>query len=356
MLAFGAIGTLSYLVAYPWREVGYRPLRWFISSWFWLMIVPTLLLVLAVHQRISEYGVTPDRYCLVLFAIWMAGLVVYLGATRGRMDLRVIPVSLGIGLILSSVGPWSAAAVSVRSQLVQLQKALSEKSLLSDGRLRLDPPSMATFTRAVSSNKSITSIVKELYDLDALDRLAPMFSGISDSPFLKPQDAEARLTALGVTRWGTPEATEAPSPPPSPPLTISVESGAYNRLIGPFWFTADGLAGCRADCSWSSTLTLAGLPLKVSGMTLTAGVSGGTATFNISRMVNSKLSSSGRPAQTLTLEALEGRDHGLLMVVEPACAPYTDETHFESWLLLKSPPVAFKAESPTKDASITPAH
>jgi hypothetical protein len=43
VLAFGAIGTASYMVAYPWRDVGYRPVRWFMRSWFWLMNVPTVL-------------------------------------------------------------------------------------------------------------------------------------------------------------------------------------------------------------------------------------------------------------------------------------------------------------------------
>jgi len=64
VLTFGIIGTATYMIAYPWREVGFRTVRWFMRSWFWLMVVPTLLLTLAVWQRIAEYGVTPERYCL----------------------------------------------------------------------------------------------------------------------------------------------------------------------------------------------------------------------------------------------------------------------------------------------------
>jgi Domain of unknown function (DUF4153) len=97
------------------------------------MIVPTVLLVLAVWQRISEYGVTPERYCLVLFALWLMAMVAYLGSARGRMDLRVIPASLAVGLVLSSFGPWGAAAISMHSQLAELQNVLNGENLLSNG-------------------------------------------------------------------------------------------------------------------------------------------------------------------------------------------------------------------------------
>jgi Domain of unknown function (DUF4153) len=145
---------------------------------------------IAVSERISEYGVTPERYCLVLFALWMAAMVAYLGSARGRMDLRVIPASLAIGLVLSSFGLWGAAAISVRSQLAQLLNVLNRVNLLSNGQLKLDPPRTATFKQTVSSNKRVASILKSLYDLDALDRLAPIFSSVTDSPYA--QHGEAR--------------------------------------------------------------------------------------------------------------------------------------------------------------------
>lgn len=339
VLVFGAIGTASYMVAYPWRVAGYRPVRWFMRSWFWLMIVPTVLLVLAVWQRISEYGVTPERYCLMLFALWLAALVAYLGSAHGRMDLRVIPASLAIGLVLSSFGPWGAAAISVSSQLAQLQNVLNGENLLSSGQLRLDPPRAATFKHLVSSNKRVASILKSLYDLDALERLAPMFSNVTDSPFTKHQDAVARLAALGLTQWGDP--TESPESPPSPPppvaIGISVDTGAYNRLIGPFWITRTGLFGCDSDC-WSPDLEIGGTRLSLSGTLVTAGRNGDAVSFDLAPMFDPK--SRGRepkvqPAQTLTLDAREGRNRALLMIVRPPWSIADPSAKFESWILMK---------------------
>lgn len=59
---FALGGTGAWLIAWPWREEGTRLLRWFIRGWFWLTIVPAILLAIAIWRRISDYGVTPDRY------------------------------------------------------------------------------------------------------------------------------------------------------------------------------------------------------------------------------------------------------------------------------------------------------
>ena len=337
VLTFGAIGTATYMVAYPWRIAGFRPVRWFMRSWFWLMIVPAVLLVLAVWQRIGEYGVTPERYCLVLFALWLTAMAAYLGSARGRMDLRVIPASLAIGLVLSSFGPWGAAAISVRSQLGQLENVLKGDHLLSDGQLKLDPPRAATFKQIVSSNKRLPSILKSLYDLDALDRIAPMFSRVTDSPFTKHQDATARLAALGLTQWGYPIET-LPSLPPPVAIGISVDTGAYNRLIGPFWITHAGLIGCDSGCACSPHLKIGGTPLSLSGTFVTAGRNGDEVSFDLKPIFDPK--ALGQPAQMVTLEAREGHNRALLIVQAPSSID--NPVKFESWILEKSAPLAAK--------------
>ena len=137
VLAFGIIGTVTYMIAYPWREVGFRPVRWFMRSWFWLMVIPMLLLTLAVWQRIAEYGVTPERYFLCLFAIWLLAMAIYMGVAGGNMDLRAIPASVAVALLASSFGPWGAASVSIRKQLGEFHRLLESRGVLVDGRLKL---------------------------------------------------------------------------------------------------------------------------------------------------------------------------------------------------------------------------
>lgn len=201
VLTFGIIGTATYMVAYPWREAGYWPVRWFMRAWFWLMVIPTFMLTLAVWQRIAEYGVTPARYGLCMFAIWLGAIVVYFGVERGRLDLRAIPASLAVGLLLSSFGPWGAAAVSVRSQLDQLRGFLVKQNLIADDRLKLDPPRLDTFARLAASNDHLHSIMATLNSLDALDRVAPLFADLKDDPFRRHLGARQLSAALGLTEW-----------------------------------------------------------------------------------------------------------------------------------------------------------
>jgi hypothetical protein len=246
--------------------------------------------------------------------------------------------------VLSSFGPWGAAAISVRSQLAQLQDVLNGENLLSSGQLKLDPPRAATFKHIVSSNKRVASILKSLYDLDALQRLAPMFGSVTDSPFTRHQDATAQLAALGLTQWGYPmESPTSPSPPVA--IGISVDTGAYNRLIGPFWITRAGLIGCDSGCPGSPDLEIGGTPLSLSGTFVTAGRNGDAVSFDVAPIFDPK--SRGRetkmqPAQTVTLNAREGRNRALLMIVRHRRSIDDPPAQFESWILVRSAPLTAK--------------
>jgi len=333
VVAFGVIGTATYMISYPWRDAGFRAVRWFMRWWCWLMIVPTTLLVLAAWQRINQYGVTPERYCLVLFALWLAAMAGCMAWARGRIDLRVIPASLAVGLIISSFGPWGAIAVSVRSQLEQLRIVLNQQKLLDDGKLKLYPPRLATFKQLVAANKRVASIVTSLYDLDALERLAAMFSSVTDSPFANPQEAEARLGTLGLSTWGFP----LNSSPSRPPVTagITVDTRDYDRLIGPFWIrpVPAGLSGCVSGCSWSDHLAIGEIALSRSGNFVTASQNGDKASFDIASVFDPKPRDPAGPEWTVTREACDGNMPALLIVVRPS--PDYPSTQFEGWILLK---------------------
>jgi hypothetical protein len=49
-----------------------------------------------------------------------------------------------------------------------------------------------------------------------------------------------------------------------------------------------------------------------------------------------------QPAQTVTLDAREGRNRALLMIVRAACSIGNPSAKFESWILVKSAPLTAK--------------
>lgn len=234
VLIFGGIGTASYLVAYPWREAGSLAVRWFLRSWFGLMVVPVGLLVMAVWLRVAQYGVTMERYGLMLFAFWMIALALYLAMARARADIRVIPASLAVLLLLAGFGPWGAVAVSTRSQTVELERLLEAEGVLVDGHMRADAENV---TLPSETARRANSILSALDDLDALDRLGPWFAAIEPNPATAGRDGAARLyairTALGLDPAG-------PRPVPDSkavwyrsrkPVTRAL--GGYGMVSGP---------------------------------------------------------------------------------------------------------------------------
>jgi hypothetical protein len=322
VLAFGGVGTVTYMIAYPWRERGLFAVRWLIAGWFWLMIIPALLLVLAVWERIEQYGVTPERYCLCLFALWLAAMAGYLGAMTRRIDLRAIPASLGFALLLSSFGPWGAVAASMRSQLHQLYADLRERHLLADDQLNLTPPHLASFRKVSLSDPRLRSILKELDDLDALPRIAPLFAAIDDSPFKRASSDEALQKALAL-------GDQSPTPPPAA-VPLELDIGGYGRMMGPVWIGRNGISVAGPSAPELTKAKIGTTPPSLSGTIQTAIDHGTALSFDIAD-ARSRVAQMQCCGQPLAIPAREGPDRARL-VVTPVW-----RYEVEAWLLLTPP-------------------
>jgi hypothetical protein len=201
---FALGGTASWLVAWPWRETGTWLLRFFMRFWFWFTIVPAILLVIATWERISTYGVTPERYGIAIVALWLAIVTLYLAIRRNRADMRVLLGSFAILVLLGSVGPWGANSVSTSSQFARLESFLAtEKLLTPDGKI-VDPvPKLSD-----QGKREIYAILLALNQMGGLDKVKPYFGGRKDDPFVPPtSDREAVnkiSTMLKLTEWTPP--------------------------------------------------------------------------------------------------------------------------------------------------------
>jgi Domain of unknown function (DUF4153) len=175
---FALGGTGAWLIAWPWRDAGTRVLRWFMRGWFWFTIVPAVLLAIAIGRRITDYGVTPDRYGILLVAIWVAALTAYLAFRRNRADMRAILGGIAILLLVGSVGPFGANGLTISSQLARFARYLEAHGLVKDGKAVT--PSTKLPSEAVSEGYSFLGA---LQNVGALERLKPWFEGVEKSPF-----------------------------------------------------------------------------------------------------------------------------------------------------------------------------
>lgn len=205
IIAFGTIGIVTKLLAYPIRNEGTRFLRLFDHYYYYALIVPILLLALAIGVRINDYGVTEQRYGVVLLGTWFAAVVLLTFVKRDRFHIKHVPMLLTLLAILASFGPWSATNVSLHSQLSRFEALLSKHRLLENGqavRVSGDIP--------FEDRKTLSSIADYLGKMEyRRQHIEPLFKTLMDEADTK-EDHDSKMhgsqfiALLGieyVNRW-----------------------------------------------------------------------------------------------------------------------------------------------------------
>jgi len=136
ILIFAVSAILTYLLLYPLREEPNENLIWLFARGLHYLLIPLAgLLFVAVGRRIRDYGITEDRYFVVLIGAWILGISLYF-TLSGKKKITVVPVSLAILTFLSAVGPWSAFSVSKWSQLRRFKAILAKHNILVNDQLQ----------------------------------------------------------------------------------------------------------------------------------------------------------------------------------------------------------------------------
>ncbi len=176
VLGFSVAGILALLFVYPIRDKEEN--RWIRTIWRWYFpaLFPlTILLLLAIWRRVTEYGITPNRYFVALMGLWLTGLVVYFTLKRSH-NIALIPLTFLVLTLAASVGPWGALAVSERSQRGRLEEMLIRHNILQNGSI------VRTGSRVSSDEAAeISSVVQYLCTMHGPGVLRPWFGDRLDS-------------------------------------------------------------------------------------------------------------------------------------------------------------------------------
>ncbi|MBN8701935.1 MAG: DUF4153 domain-containing protein [Bacteroidetes bacterium] len=202
--AFSVFGILSLLLIWPLRnDEGNKWISTF-SRWFYRALFPLLVLLgVAIGKRVLQYGITENRYFVLVVALWLTGIAAYFLLSKAK-NIKVIPVTLFFIAFLSSFGPWGAFSISEKSQVNRLKKLLTEEKILVDGKIKK--------AANINSNKNqISSIVHYLAKHHRFDAIKPWFNENLDSIFAPitnytyytrrynyRHDAEKILALMGV--------------------------------------------------------------------------------------------------------------------------------------------------------------
>lgn len=125
ILAFAAFGILAQLLLEPLvRDDGLRWVRLW-TRWFHALLLPLcVLLGVAIGRRVLDYGITEQRYAVIVIAIWLPIQATWF--LLGRRDLRFVPASFIALCLICGWGPWGVFETSRRSQVSRLESRLAK--------------------------------------------------------------------------------------------------------------------------------------------------------------------------------------------------------------------------------------
>ncbi len=196
VLGFSVSGILALLLVHPVQEQAEN--RWIktFARWYYVALIPlVMMLLLAIARRISDYGVTENRYFVLVLGLCLTWVVLYFILSK-KKNIKVIPVTLCLVAFFSAFGPWGAFAVSEGSQVKRLENLLVKNGILADGIVQ-----KASQPVAFGDTKEISSIVSYLYRVHGLGTIQPWFKHD-----LRTLQEEKRDTNAVVQMFGRPAA------------------------------------------------------------------------------------------------------------------------------------------------------
>jgi len=163
---------------------------------FWIGVLPSVVMLwLALYQRVHQYGITERRYFLILLSLWLAALAVYYGVTRSR-NIRLIPISLCVGALLTIAGPWGAYAVSEGSQVGRLRATLERNGMFAGATVRAPARAVSAEDRA-----EISAAARYLLETHGSGAIAPWFADTSARRVVRAAGERGRESWDQADRW-----------------------------------------------------------------------------------------------------------------------------------------------------------
>jgi len=190
-------GIFALLLVHPLTDDPEQ--RWIatFARQFWLAIIPSIaMLWLALYQRVHQYGVTEPRYVVIALSIWLFALALYYVITRSR-NIRIIPLSLGVGALVTFAGPWGPYAMSEASQVGRLRTVLARNGMLADGTVRRPARQVS-----VGDQAEISAVLRYLIQTHGTGSIALWFADTSTRRVVVTAGVRGRESYEATDQWG----------------------------------------------------------------------------------------------------------------------------------------------------------
>ncbi|MFN0034897.1 MAG: DUF4153 domain-containing protein [Saprospiraceae bacterium] len=168
VIGFSVAGIFTYLLNFYLAEEDDSAIVKGFKRWFWwVLLPPTGLLFVAIGKRIGDYGITEERYLVLLLGLWLAAACLYFLFSKND-NIKFIPISLALLAPFVVFGPLSAFSVSERSQKGILTNILERNGRFENGKMK---PGTAPLTDP--EREQVGSAINYLERRNALSDLMP---------------------------------------------------------------------------------------------------------------------------------------------------------------------------------------
>jgi hypothetical protein len=171
IIGFSTLGILALLLVWPLRDdAEHTWIRTFTKRFFLAIFPLIVLLIMAIGRRVMEYGVTENRYFLIVLSLWLFIVALYFLFSR-RKNIKFVPLSLFFAALLSGFGPWNAFQVSSLSQHSRLEKIFQKNKMIVNGKATKSKKAIAK-----ADQKEIASIVEYMIDVHGVESIQDLFT------------------------------------------------------------------------------------------------------------------------------------------------------------------------------------
>ena len=115
-----------------------RHFDWYYKYFPYIAIAPLLLLWIGVFRRVGEYGLTEQRFYLIVIALLLTVFTIFLSFPKMRSFQRMSLIVGGAAILFTFIPGIRSKDLGIRSQQNRLEKVLPQ--LLVDGKLPANTP------------------------------------------------------------------------------------------------------------------------------------------------------------------------------------------------------------------------
>ncbi|MFN0187653.1 MAG: DUF4153 domain-containing protein [Bacteroidia bacterium] len=135
VIGFSTAGILALLLVWPLQSNDrFKWIKAYVKYFFMALFPLILMLAFAIYIRVKDYGITENRYFIIVLALWLFVNALYFLLSSVK-NIKVIPMSLFFVALLSGFGSWNAFTISKNSQSNRLLAFAEQYGMLKDNKI-----------------------------------------------------------------------------------------------------------------------------------------------------------------------------------------------------------------------------